>query len=98
MRRVEAASGQAISHSVILSKLGMITSINDTGHVSNTSTPSARSGRELRKSFSLERFSQSMTGTSGLEAPGAIFYCGTYHLHDTADLQRVDIAWIPERP
>ncbi|OAX34859.1 hypothetical protein K503DRAFT_803247 [Rhizopogon vinicolor AM-OR11-026] len=42
------------------------------GHVRNKSTLSTRSGRELRKSFRLERFSQAMTGTSGWEAPRAI--------------------------
>jgi hypothetical protein len=45
---------------------------NKFGHVRNKSTLSTRSGRELRKSFRLERFSQAMTGTSGWEAPGAI--------------------------
>jgi hypothetical protein len=43
-----------------------------TGHVRKQSTLSTQSGRELRKSFRLERFSQAMTGTSGWEAPGAI--------------------------
>ena len=48
---------------------------NQFGHVRNKSTLSTRSGRELRKSFRLERFSQAMTGTSGWEAPGAILSC-----------------------
>ncbi|KAJ8597167.1 S-adenosyl-L-methionine-dependent methyltransferase, partial [Rhizopogon salebrosus TDB-379] len=38
----------------------------------NTAVPFFECGRELHKSFRLERFSQAMTGTSGWEAPGAI--------------------------
>jgi hypothetical protein len=45
---------------------------SQTGHARKKSTLSMQSGRELRKSFRLERFSQEMTGTSGWEAPGAI--------------------------
>jgi hypothetical protein len=50
---------------------------SQTGHARKQSTLSTRSGRELHKSFRLERFSQAMTGTSGWEAPGAIL-SGTF--------------------